>query len=95
VPQKFQDKLAVPIAIPVWSLVMMLVGGIFTAGVTFQKLDALIAESKATNERVSTMWDRQIGGLEKLQNHEVRISNVETRLGQLERQVLSEGRAKQ
>jgi hypothetical protein len=84
-PEKFKGTLNVPIAIPVWGLVTLLLGAVFTAGVTFQKLDALIAESKATNERVATMWDRQIGGLAQLQNHEVRLSTVESRLGQLER----------
>jgi uncharacterized membrane protein YedE/YeeE len=77
---KFKDTINLPIAIPAWGLITMILGGVFTAGVTFQKLDQVIETSK----KVDAIQERQIGGLaaianlrEVTQSHEARISNLE------------------
>lgn len=79
-PDKFKDTINLPIAIPAWGLVTILVGAVFTAGVTFQKLDQVIE----TTKKVDQIQERQINALaaianlqQQTQGHEVRIASLE------------------
>lgn len=78
--EKFRDTINLPIAIPAWGLITILIGAIFTAGVTFQKLDQVIEHSK----KIDVIQERQITNVaaianmqQQLQNHESRITDVE------------------
>lgn len=81
-PDKFKDTLNLPIAIPAWGLICMIIGGVFTAGVTFQKLDQVIESSK----KIDLIQERQIGGLAAIANLQQQMQAHENRIGQLERE---------
>lgn len=80
-PDKFKDAINLPIAIPAWGLVTLILGGCFTAGVTLQKLDQVIETSK----KIDVIQEKQIGALATVQNHTYQISNHESRILDLER----------
>jgi hypothetical protein len=79
-PDKFKDTLNLPIAIPAWGLVVMLIGGVFTAGVTFQKLDQVIE----TTKKIDVIQERQINGLATLRAHDAQLLNHDARITNLE-----------
>jgi hypothetical protein len=79
-----RDTLNIPIAIPTWSLVCMVGGALFTAGTLYTQMATLIESGKKADERITLISEKQIGGLTALantqqivQNHELRLSNVE------------------
>jgi hypothetical protein len=74
-PDKFRDTINLPIAIPVWGLVTLLGVGVFTAGVTFQKLDQVIESSK----KIDLIQERQINALARLSGLELRVYELEKR----------------
>lgn len=80
-PEKFRDSLNIPIAIPVWGLVCMIIGGVFTAGTTFQKLDQVIESAK----KIDAIQERQINALATIRTHEATLTNHELRISSLER----------
>lgn len=71
----FKDTINIPIAIPAWGLISMILGGVFTAGVTFQKLDQVIE----TTRKIDGIQERQIAGLQRLSNLERRVDEIERR----------------
>lgn len=82
-----RDTINVPIAIPAWSLIVMLGGALFTAGTLYNKMDSLIESSKHADERIAIIGEKQVGALAAIanlqqatQNHEMRITNVERAL---------------
>ena len=79
---KFRDTLNLPIAIPAWGLVTLLLGGVFTAGVTFQKLDQVIETAK----KIDTIQERQINALATQRGHDAMLQNHEQRISNLERE---------
>lgn len=85
-PEKLSDKMNMLVAIPAWGLVCILAGGIFVAGVTINKLDALIENYNKTETKVSVIQERQITGLAKLAEHTGQISDLHTRVSGLERE---------
>lgn len=80
-PDKFKDTVNLPIAIPAWGLVTIIIGGVFTAGVTFQKLDQVIETSK----KIDILQEKQINGLATLSNVQSVVQNHEARIIDLER----------
>jgi hypothetical protein len=79
-PDSFKDSLNLPIAIPAWGLVLLLFGGVFTAGVTFQKLDQVIE----TTKKIDIIQERQINGLATLKTHDAQLQNHDARITILE-----------
>lgn len=79
-----RDTINVPVAIPAWSLVVMVGGALFTAGTLYNKMDSLIESSKHADERITLISEKQITGLAAIsslqqvtQSHEMRLTNVE------------------
>lgn len=74
-PDRFKDTINLPIAIPAWGLITLLLGGVFTAGVTFQKLDQVIEQSK----KIDGIQERQINAIARLVSLEKRVDELERR----------------
>jgi hypothetical protein len=82
-----REKINLPVAIPVWSLVTMVGGALFTAGTLYNQMNTLIESNKKSDERITLISEKQIGGLaalnsaqQVLQNHEARLVTVERAL---------------
>lgn len=80
---KVTESLVVPVVLPVWSIICAVVVGAFGFGINYQQLTALVK----SQEKVDLMYERQVTGLEKLRNLEVRIQKVEDRMVSVENRV--------
>lgn len=95
----FKDTINVPIAIPAWGAACLIAGALFTAGTLYQKMDALIEDSRASDARTTLMHERQIianAAIVALERQgaasESRMSNFDARLSNLERGQFQEKR---
>lgn len=84
-PEKYRDSINLPIAIPAWGLVVLLCSAIFTAGVTFNKLDTLIENSKSTAATIATIQEQRRADYATVNTLQVQYQNHESRLSNLER----------
>lgn len=85
-----RDKINIPIAIPAWSLFCMVAGAIFTAGTLYNQMSTLIESNKKSDERITLISEKQIGGLAALANTQVQVQNHETRLTNVEHALLEQ-----
>lgn len=93
-PEKFKDKINVPISIPTWQVVSILLIGFFSAGITIQKLNALLAAFEKTEGRVDVIYERQLTGLATLNSHGIDITDLKGRMVQVERNTFVYGTGK-
>lgn len=84
-PDKFKDTFNLPVAIPAWGLISALVIGIFTAGMTMQKLDTLLENSGKTESRINTLQERQFNALTSIANQQTQLNGHENRITNIER----------
>jgi hypothetical protein len=95
-PERFKDKINIPIAIPAWglisTLVAVLVSGAYYGGGVVTKLDQLIDLGRETKQvqvaqqaQIDRINERQIGGLATQANHEQLLRSLDGRVSQLER----------
>lgn len=80
-PDKFRDTVNLPIAIPAWGIVTLIISAVFTAGVTFQKLDQVIERSK----KIDQIQERQIANIAAIANMQQQVANHESRISAIER----------
>jgi hypothetical protein len=83
-PQRFAGTVNLPIQIPAWSIVSALICAVFTCGIMFQKMDAVIDTVRDSKEQIALIKEKQIGGLAAIatlqtqaQAHEARLTNLE------------------
>lgn len=88
---KTKDTINLPIAIPVWGLVLMIGTGVFTAGILYNQLATLIESSRKSEERITFISNNQIGDHASIGNIQLQVQSHEARLTNVERAVL-EGR---
>lgn len=86
--EKFKESINVPVAVPIWGLVTFIFGGIYYAGATMNKLNTLLENYGRTEQRVSQIAEKQIGGLAAVQNLQTQAQNHENRIATLERAVI-------
>ncbi len=76
----FKHTFNLPIAIPIWWLVTAIIGMVFTAGITMQKLDYVIA----VTQKIDVIQQRQIDTIAVNRAQDAAIQNHEARLTYLE-----------
>jgi hypothetical protein len=81
----FREHINVPIQIPAWGLLCMLIGAVFTSGTLYQKMDALIDSSRANDQQVSQIRERQIINTAILGTLQEQQRATDARLSALER----------
>lgn len=86
-----REKISIPVAVPVWTLVCMVGSAIFTAGTLYSQMGTLIEAGKkaderarVVDERVSLISEKQVGGLTALANVQQRVQDHEARIGNIE-----------
>lgn len=87
-PERFKSSINLPIAVPAWGLVTILIGAVFTAGTMVTKMDTLIETVKDGKEQLAAVREKQIGGLAAIANLQQQQQSHETRLANVERVVL-------
>ena len=90
--QQFDSNFNLPVAIPVWGVLVALCSALFTAGTLYTKMDNLIETSKRSEDRVAIIAEKQVRGLAALEvienrsrDHDQRLSAGEQRISALER----------
>lgn len=83
--ETFRDHINVPIQIPAWGLLCMIIGAVFTSGTLYQKMDSLIESSQKNDAQIALIRDRQITNTSKLEYLESQGRAFEQRLMAIER----------
>lgn len=83
-----RNSINVPIQIPVWSLVCMLAGALFTAGTLYNQMNMLIESNKRGDARMTLISEKQIGDGATISNLQLQAQNHEARLTNAERALL-------
>jgi hypothetical protein len=91
-PEKFKQAFNVSVGIPAWSLVSFLVGGVFYAGATLNKLNTLLENYGKTELRVNVIAEKQIGEQAAIQTLQDMNRNHDSRITTLERAVIERGK---
>lgn len=94
VPERFRDTINVPIAIPAWGALVMIAGALFTSGTLYQKMDALIENSRQSDARIALIHERQIVTNAAIVTLEKQSQNVEARLSNVERGLFQDKRTR-
>jgi hypothetical protein len=87
--QRFSDTINVPIAIPAWGLLTLIAAAVFTAGVMFNKMDALIETSRKSEDKIAGITEKQILSLAAITSLQQNFQNLEARMSSLERDTTS------
>ena len=90
-----RDTINLPVAIPVWTLVSLVGSAVFTAGTLYSQMGTLIESGKkaderarAADERITLRSEKQGGALTALANTQQRVQDHEVRIGNIEHALL-------
>lgn len=92
--ERFRDTINVPIAIPAWGALVMIAGALFTSGTLYQKMDALIENSRQSDARITLVHERQIATSAAVIALERQGDNLDARLSNIERGVYQDKRGR-
>lgn len=91
-PERFRDSINVPIAIPAWGALVMIAGALFTSGTLYQKMDALIENSRQSDARITVIHERQFVANAAILSLEKQGQSLNDRVSNLERGMFQEKR---
>lgn len=80
-----QDKLTVPLAIPVWQAMTILGSIIFGGGVIMNKLDTLVENGHKYEKKVDVLFERQVMNIANVTHLQTELNAIKSRLADLER----------
>lgn len=89
---RFRDSVNIPIAIPAWGLLSLIVGAVFTAGIMVNKMDSLIENSKKSEDKIATIQEKQIISHAAIANLQQTVQYHEARLSAMERMSVEQGK---
>ena len=79
-----KDTINLPIAIPVWGVLMLLASGLYFGGTTVQKLNTVIENSAKTELRVATISDKQVDSIADMKMLQKSVAQLEVRVVAIE-----------
>jgi hypothetical protein len=87
---KLKDGLVVPVTIPAWATILLLLSIVFSAGQIVNKLDEMTSSNKKYEQKIDVLFERQIMNIANINHTQAELSVLRNRVDNLERKALDD-----